>query len=89
MLNASELLTGTPTVTNITVGSSTDLTVASVARNTATITVEDDASVLASQAVQFSVTGGTTGTTYTLEVSCATDASPAQTLKWRQLVEVI
>lgn len=75
-LDSGELLTGTPTVAEET---TTDLTLASKALNTAPLTIVDD-SVVASQAVQFTVTGGTTGVEYTVKITVGTDASPAQTL---------
>lgn len=76
LLESGELLTGTPTV--VEVGTS-HLTIASVAKNTATITI-DGVSHAANQAVQFRISSGAVaGTTYILKVTCGTDASPAQT----------
>lgn len=75
-LDSGELLTGTPTVTEVT---TTDLTLDNKAVNTAALTI-DGATVAVGQAIQFSVTGGTAGTTYQITCSCGTDATPAQTL---------
>ena len=74
-LDSGELLTGSPTVTVVGGG----LTVASEQVNTVALTI-DGVSVGIGQAVQFSVSGGTAGTTYTVRIECGTDASPAQTL---------
>ena len=74
-LDSSELLSGTPTVT----ASSTLITIASAARNSATVTIDGE-SVIANKAVTFRVSGGTAGGRYTLTTTCATDASVAQTL---------
>ncbi len=79
MLDSGELLSGTPTVAEIT---SSDLTLGSKALNTATLTIDDDTSVLASQAVQFTVTGGTADTKYQVLITVGTDDS--QTLQWIQ-----
>jgi hypothetical protein len=78
LLRSGELLSGTPTVTEIT---SSDLTIDNVARNTGTITI-DGVSHEASQAVQFRVASGHVATTghYRLRIDCDTDATPAQTL---------
>jgi hypothetical protein len=75
-LDSGELLSGTPTVEEV---STSDLTFASVAKNSTTITI-NDRSVSANQAVQFKVSGGVSGRTYTIRVTCATDSTPAQTL---------
>ena len=77
LLDGDEVLTGTPTVADI--NATGDLTIASVRRNTAAVEI-NGRSVVASKAVQFSVTGFQADATYTLRVSCGTDATPAQTL---------
>lgn len=76
-LDSGELLTGTPTVTEV---STSDLTIDNEQTNTAAITV-DGVSVAVGQAVQFTVAGGTVDTLYRIEVQCGTDATPAQTLE--------
>ncbi len=82
-LDDSELLTGTPTVTDTT----GDLTMANVAVNTAA--VESGAETIAiGRAVLFNVAGGTAGTTYTLTVTAGTDASPAQTVAYKVRLQV-
>ena len=75
VLDSGELLTGTPTVTEATGG----VTLGSKAVNTGSITV-NGRTVITGQAVQFTITGGTAGTEYTVVVTCGTNATPAQTL---------
>lgn len=75
LLDSGELLTGTPTVAEIT---TTDLTLANAAVNTAALTVNGVA-VAISEAVQFSVTGAQPSTAYRIRVTCGTDSTPAQT----------
>ena len=72
-LDAGELLTGTPTVTEAT------LTIGNIAINTAPLTI-NGRTVAIGAAVQFNVSGGTATTTYDIKVSVDTDATPAQTL---------
>src|SRR4051812_41369555 len=74
-LDPGELLTGTPTVTSTPAG----LTTGSVKTNTAQLTVDGDTAEIG-QAVQFAVSGGTSGVTYEIVVTCSTAANPAQTL---------
>ena len=76
LLRSGELLTGTPTVAEVT---TTDLTIANVGLNSSTIEV-NGASVAANGAVQCTVAGGTAATKYTVRITCGTDTSPAQTL---------
>lgn len=75
-LDAGELLTGTPTVTV----SPSGPTISNQAVNTAQLTI-DNQTVAIGQAVQFSISGGTAGTSYVISVRCGTTASPAQTLE--------
>ncbi len=75
-LDSGELLTGTPTITEIT---TSDLTFSSVGVNSAALTI-NGRSVAISEAVQFKVTGGTADRTYRIRVSATSDSSPAQTL---------
>ena len=75
-LDSGELLTGSPTVAE----STGDLAIANVAVSTAALTI-NGASVAAGAAVQFSVSGGTAGTTYVITIACGTDSTPAQTLR--------
>ena len=74
-LDSGELLTGTPTVVEVT---STDLTISDVAVNTAQITVLGK-TVATGQAVQFKVLGGAANTNYSIRITTVTDATPAQT----------
>lgn len=75
-LDDGELLTGTPTVEQV---GTSDLTLSDEAVNTAALNILGRA-VAIGQAAQFSVSGAAAGVTYTLRVTCGTDASPAQTL---------
>lgn len=75
LLDPGEALTGTPTVASAPAG----LTVDTVRVSTAELTIDGQA-VAAGRAVQFRVSGGTSGTTYVLTVSCGTTSTPAQTL---------
>lgn len=73
-------LTGTPTVNEQT---TSDLTIADVALNSAAVTVYRDGvavSVAANLAVVFSITGGTAGKPYTVRVTATTTGTPAETL---------
>lgn len=83
-LDSGELLTGTPTATEVTTA---DLTIDNVAKNSSSLTVLGR-SVAANQAVQFRVTGGDAGTTYVVRVTCGTDATPPQTLSTDVRVKV-
>ena len=84
-MRSGELLAGTPTVVEQTTAV---LTIDNKAKNTATLTLEGE-SVVANQAVQFRVAGGTAGNTYSILVTCATDATPAQTLEVLVKLEVV
>lgn len=75
-LDAGELLTGTPTVEEVT---TTDLTLTNKAVNTAELTILGTA-VAIGEAVQFKVAGGTAGTEYTIRITSVTNATAAQTL---------
>lgn len=88
ILSSGELLTGTPTVVEVT---TSDLTLSSKAVNTAAVPVSDvyPEQVAIGQAVQFLAAGGTAGTTYTIRVTCGTDASSAQTLSRRVRLKVV
>ena len=78
LLDGSETLTG-PTVAEVT---TTDLTIASVAVNSAIQTI-NGVSVAVGQAVQFSVAGQKIDTTYKLLVTVTTTSTPARTLtRW-------
>jgi hypothetical protein len=74
-LDTGELLTGTPTAVEQTTG---DLTIASMAVNTAAIEIEGRA-VAVGEAVQFKVSGQQSGTTYRIRVTATTDATIART----------
>ena len=83
-LDSGELLTGTPTVVEVT---TSDLTLANKAVSTAALTI-DGVSNAIGEAVQFSITGGTAGTTYTINIQVGTDATVAQTLETNVTLEV-
>ena len=84
-LDTGELLTGTPTVVEIT---STDLTIANVAVNTVALTDVLGNSVKIGQAVQFSVSGQVANTTYRLRVTAATDATVPRTVVRDAIIKV-
>jgi hypothetical protein len=75
-LDDGELLTGAPTIAEVT---TTNLTFANQAVNTSAIKIRG-VSVAIGQAVQFKVSGGTADTTYTIRITVGTTATPAQTL---------
>ena len=76
-LDSGEVLTGTPTATEITTA---DLTFSNEAVSTAALTI-NGRTVPIAEAVQFKVaSGGTAGTTYRIRVSAGSDSTPAQTL---------
>jgi hypothetical protein len=76
VLDSGELLTGTPTVTEVTTSA---LTFSNEGVSTGSLTI-NGVSVTTGEAVQFKVTGGTANTDYEIQIVCATDATPAQTL---------
>ena len=81
----SDILSGTPTVTELGIitsydddgvpvyTASTDLSIVNKSRNSATIPVMGH-NVIANQAVQFKVSGQQSGNVYLIRVSCATVA---------------
>ena len=81
-LDDGELLTGTPTVVEI---ATTDLTIASVARNVAAETIWPDGPdqpsriVAIDKGVQFRVSGAVAGTAYQCAVSVTTDGGQTLT----------
>lgn len=77
LLDAGELLSGAPTVAEV---GTTDLTLDQVAVNASAVEVVDS-EVGVGQAVRFRVAGGIAGRRYTLRLSCATNATPPQTLQ--------
>lgn len=83
-LDSGELLTGTPTITELT---TSDLTITNNAVSTAQLTINNE-TVAIGQAVQYTVSGGNANTTYTLIVSCGTDSTPGQTLYGRVQIYV-
>ena len=85
LLDTGELLTGTPTVVEVT---TTDLTLENKIINTTSLTINGD-TVAAGQAVQFRISGGTAGSTYTIRITVGTDSSPAQTRMQKLKIKVI
>ncbi len=75
VLDSGETLTGTPTVSATPSG----LTFSNAQVSVGTLTI-NGVSVAAGKAVQFRVSGGTSGVRYNVEVTCGTTSSPAQTL---------
>lgn len=76
ILDSGELLTGTPTIAEIT---TSDLTFANQAVNTAALTMFG-VTVAVGKAVQFKVSGMLANVEYRIKITVATDATPAQTL---------
>lgn len=76
LLDAGELLTGTPTILEVT---TTDLILANKVVNTAQLTI-NGRKVATGQAIQFTVSVGLADTSYEIRVTIDTDATPAQTL---------
>ena len=75
-LASGELLTGTPTVTEV---GSSDLTISGEALNTEETVIAGGLS-LVSEAVVFTVSGGVAGRTYRIQITVGTDADTPQTL---------
>jgi len=80
VLDDGELLTGTPSVAEVT---TSDLSISSPTLNTIALAIDNE-SVAISEAVQFRVSGQqTSGSPYTLKITVTTDSTPAQTkVKW-------
>lgn len=78
-LDDGELLTGTPTVTEVSPSSPQALSFSNIAVNTAALTI-NGVTVPIGEAVQFSLSGGVANTAYTIKIAVGTDATPAQTL---------
>lgn len=79
-LDSGELLTGTPTATEL---DTTDLTISSVKVNTVALTLVVDGeqrTVAVGKAVQGHVTGQDANTGYRIRVLADTDSSPSQTI---------
>lgn len=85
VLDVGELLTGTPTVLEVT---TTDLTLTNKAVNSQAMTV-NGASCVAGQVVTFTVAGGTAGTSYDIRITVSTNASNAQTLQATVRLKVV
>ena len=71
-----EKLTGTPTVVEVT---TSDLTLSSKVVSTSELDISGVPTPIG-EAVQFSVSGGVVGQLYAINVSCATDSIPPQTI---------
>ena len=78
-LDTGELLTGTPTIVDISGDSPTDLTISNKVVSTTSLTI-NGVTVPTGEAVQFTVTGQQSGKSYTIKITVGTDATPAQTL---------
>jgi len=76
-LDSGVSLTGTPTVVEVT---TSDLTLGNKIVTIASYDDDSGTTVAAGKAIQFTVTGGTAGTTYTILCTVATDSSPAETI---------
>ena len=76
LLDVGELLTGTPTIVEVT---TTDLVLSNKAVSTAELTINGK-KVPTGEAVQFKVTTGLANVSYKIRITVLTDATPAQTL---------
>ena len=84
-LKDGALLTGTPTVVEVT---TSDLTLSNKAVNTAAVTIEG-VTVAIGKAVLTTVAGGTANTTYTIKVTVSTDETAAQTFVTNYRLDVV
>jgi hypothetical protein len=85
MLDSGELLTGTPTIVEVTTSA---LTLSNKRVSTGALTIEG-VPVLTGQAVQFDVSGGLAGANYTIRITTISDATPqAQTIITNITLEV-
>lgn len=75
VLDSGELLTGTPTILEVT----TTLTLGNKAVSTGSLTINGN-TVIAGEALQFNVAGGSANVDYNIQMACATDSTPAQTV---------
>ena len=82
VLHPNELMTGTPTITEVT---TSDLTLTNKAISNTELMILGEI-VGIGEAVTFTLAGGSASTDYTLEVQIGTDATNAQTL--RALLEI-
>ncbi len=73
-LDDVESLTGTPEATEV---GTTDLTIANVANSTSSMEINGE-TVAAGKAVRFTISGGTAGTVYDLQVIGYSNSSPNQ-----------
>ena len=78
-LDTGELLTGTPTIVDISGDSPTDLTISNKVVSTTSLTI-NGVTVPTGEAVQFTVTGQQSGKSYKILITVATDATPSQDL---------
>ena len=76
LLDSGELLTGTPTIVEVT---TTALTLSNKVVNTAALTI-DGRAVAIGKAVQFKTVGQVAGVTYRIRITVTTDATVARTL---------
>lgn len=76
-LDSGELLTGTPTIVEVT---TTDLTLSSKAVSTTALTINGE-TVAIGEAVTFKVAGALDGKNYRILISASTTSTPAQTVQ--------
>lgn len=82
-LDPGELLTGTPTITEV---GSADLTISNVAVNTTTIVINSRTAAIG-QAVQAKIIGWVADEQYRLRITTSTDATPARTKVFDVIVD--
>jgi len=85
VVDSGELLTGTPTIVEVT---TTDLTITNKVVSTAELTI-DGIATPTGEAVQCHITGGTADTTYEILITVSTDSTPAQELNGKFVLKVI
>ena len=85
VLNTDELLTGTPTIVEVT---TTDLTIDNKAVSTSDLVIDNE-TVTTGRALTFRVSGHlTTNAPYTVKITVSTDATPAQTFVKELIIDV-
>lgn len=89
-LDSGELLTGTPSLAILSPSvSPEDMTLSDEIVNTSALSV-NGISAGVGEAVQFKITGGTVANSpYTIQITCGTDATPAQTLYGSIILTII
>jgi len=85
VVDSGELLTGTPTILEVTTA---DLTISNKVVSTAILEI-DGIDTPIGEAVQCSISGGVADTSYDVLITVSTDSTPAQTLIGKFTLKVI